>query len=321
MAGRFYWKILTIIIAIFVTSVAFPADSFAFKHHRHKKHVALSISPQFSALVVDGKTGAVLYQQNANAIRYPASLTKMMTLYLAFEALDKGRLHMNESLPVSAYAAAQPQTNISLSEGDRLPVRTAIESIVVRSANDSAMVLAEYLGGSAQHFAQMMTAKAHELGMSNTVFYNPNGLPDPRQHTTAMDMAKLGIALRRDFPDYYPFFKLESFSYAGVTYPGHNHVMERYDGVDGIKTGYIRASGYNLVTSAHKNGYSIVAVIMGGKTIQSRDDQMISLLDRTFDQLAGNHSDNGIVRKTSSLTANNDNNEDWPTAPQSAKSF
>jgi len=319
MAGRFYWIVL--ITAIFAVSAVFPAESFASKKHHHKTHYApLSPSIHFSALVVDGKTGAVLYQQNANAIRFPASLTKMMTLYLTFEALETGKLNMNQSLPVSSFAAGQPQTNISLSEGERLPVKTAIESVVVRSANDSATVLAEHLGGSVPHFAQMMTAKAHALGMSNTMFYNPNGLPDPRQHTTAMDMARLAIALRRDFPEYYPFFKLTSFTYAGVTYPGHNHVMERYDGVDGVKTGYIRASGYNLVTSAHKNGYSIVAVIMGGRTIQSRDDQMISLLDRTFDELGNGHASNTSNKKNDSLAAN-DNDEVWPSQPQTPKAF
>lgn len=241
---------------------------------------------QYSALVVDASSGKVIYSENAGGIRFPASLTKMMTLYLTFDALKHGTLSLNDRVPVSAKAAGQPQTNIALNEGDRLPVRTAVESVVVRSANDSAMVLAEALGGTEWNFALMMTKKAHELGMKNTVFRNPSGLPDNRQYTTAYDMARLAIALRRDFPEYYSFFKLTSFAYNGITYPGHNHVMERYDGVDGVKTGYTRASGYNLVTSARKDGMNLVAVVMGGSTINARDDQMIALLDDAFEKLS-----------------------------------
>ena len=240
---------------------------------------------RFSALVVNANNGQILYEKNAGATRYPASLTKMMTLYLAFEALKKGELDMSDRLPVSEKAAGQPQTNISLNAGDRLPLKTAIESLVVRSANDSSVVLAEALGGTTWNFALMMTQKARALGMKNTVFRNPNGLPDNQQYTTAYDMAKLGIALRRDFPEYYPMFKITSFSYDGVTYPGHNRVMQRYDGVDGIKTGYIRASGFNLVTSVKKDGYNLVAVIMGGSSAAARDNAMIDMLDRTFAQL------------------------------------
>lgn len=240
---------------------------------------------RFAALVVDAGTGRVLYEKNAGAVRYPASLTKMMTLYLTFDALKKGKLRMEQSLPVSAKAAGQPQTNISLSKGDKLPVRTAIESVVVRSANDSSVVLAEAIAGTEWNFALSMTKKARELGMKNTVFRNPNGLPDNKQHTTAYDMARLGIALRRDFPEYYHFFSLQSFEWAGVTYPGHNRVMERYDGADGIKTGYIRASGFNLVTSVKREGHNLIGVILGGASANSRDNQMIAMLDRTFAKL------------------------------------
>ena len=243
-------------------------------------------APPYSALVVNADNGHIIYQKNANGLRYPASLTKMMTLYLTFDALKHGKLSMDQRVPVSAKAASQPQTNISLDRGSRIPVKKAIESLVVRSANDSAVVLAEAIGGTTWNFALQMTKKAHELGMNNTVFRNPNGLPDNRQHTTALDMAKLAIALKRDFPDYFHFFSMQSFDYDGVTWPGHNHVMERYpDMVDGIKTGYIRASGFNLVTSAHHDGHNVVAVIMGGPTAQKRDQQMVSLIDRGFEQL------------------------------------
>jgi D-alanyl-D-alanine carboxypeptidase len=239
----------------------------------------------YAALVVDAGTGQVLYEKNAGNIRYPASLTKMMTLYLTFDALKRRVLEMDQELLVSAKAASQPQTNISLDKGDRLDVRTAIESLVVRSANDSAMVLGEGLGGTEFNFALMMTQKARELGMKNTVFRNPSGLPDDKQYTTAYDMARLAIALRRDFPEYYHFFKMTSFTHNGVTYPSHNRVMERYAGADGVKTGYIRASGFNLVTSAERNGHRLVAVVMGGTSATSRDREMISLLDRTFAKL------------------------------------
>ncbi len=260
-------------------------------HHKTSKSKKKSSSPsaeRFSALVVDANTGRILYEKNAGGIRYPASLTKMMTLYLTFDALKNGKLDMDDTIPVSKKASEQPQTNISLSAGDKLPVKTAIASVVVRSANDSAVALAEALGGTTWNFALMMTQKARALGMKNTVFRNPNGLPDNQQYTTAYDMARLGIALRRDFPEYYHFFKMQSFSYDGVTYPGHNRVMQRYDGVDGIKTGYIRASGFNLVTSVKKDGYNLVAVIMGGSSATSRDDAMINMLDRTFAQLETN---------------------------------
>lgn len=240
---------------------------------------------RFSALVVDADNGHILYEKNAGGIRYPASLTKMMTLYLTFDALKKGKLDMDDTLPISEKAAEQPQTNISLTAGQRLPIKTAIESVIVRSANDSSVVLAEALGGTVWNFSLMMTQKARALGMKDTVFRNPNGLPDNQQFTTAYDMAKLGIALRRDFPQYYPMFKIQSFSYDGVTYPGHNRVMQRYAGVDGIKTGYIRASGFNLVTSIRKDGHNLVAVIMGGNSASSRDDAMIDMLDRTFAKL------------------------------------
>jgi len=241
--------------------------------------------PKYAAVVVDADTGQVLFQNNAGNTRFPASLTKMMTLYLTFDAIKHGKFTLDDTLAVSEKAASQPQTNIALNAGDRLPVRAAIESLVVRSANDSAMVLAEALGGTEWNFALMMTQKAHELGMKDTVFRNPSGLPDNKQRTTAYDMARMGIALKRDFPEYYPFFSQTNFTYNGVEYPGHNRVMERYSGADGIKTGYTRASGFNLVTSAKRAGHNLVAVVMGGKSANIRDNQMINLLDRTFAKL------------------------------------
>jgi D-alanyl-D-alanine carboxypeptidase len=269
-------------------SVKSSSYSKSIKVKGKKRYVRKSTRPapdRFAALVVDANTGRVLYEKNAGNTRYPASLTKMMTLYLTFDALKRGEISMDDALPVSLKAASQPQTNIGLEAGDRLPVRSAIESLVVRSANDSSIVLAEAIGGTEWNFALLMNKKARELGMHNTMFRNPNGLPDNKQHTTAYDMARLAIALRRDFPEYYPFFKLQEFSYGGVSYNTHNHVMERYDGADGVKTGYINASGFNLVTSVRRDGYMLVAVVMGGTSASARDNYMIGLLDRTFADL------------------------------------
>lgn len=264
-----------------VAASGFHADDAQAKSSksRHRK------TNKYAALVVNADTGQVLYEKYADDSRYPASLTKMMTLYLTFDALKSGEIALNDKMKVSAKAAAQPQTNISLDKGDYISVKAAIESLVVRSANDAAMVLAEFLGETEWNFALAMTKKARELGMKDTIFRNPSGLPDNKQHTNAYDMARLAIALRRDFPEYYHFFKLKQFTWNGITYKGHNHVMAKYPGVDGVKTGYIRASGYNLVTSATKNGHHLVAVVMGGRTISSRDNKMISLLDTTFASL------------------------------------
>ena len=243
-------------------------------------------NPKYAGIVIDADTGQVLYESHADARRYPASLTKMMTLYMTFDALERGKLKLDDKLRVSEKAASQPQTNIGLSPGEKISVDELIRSLVVRSANDSAVVLAEGIGKSEWNFAVRMTSKASELGLEHTVFRNPHGLPDSKQVTTARDMAKLGLALKRDFPQYYDYFKTTSFSHKGRTYTTHNHVMKDYDGVDGIKTGYIRASGFNLVTSAHKDGYNLVAVVMGGVTSKRRDNHMKSLLDRSFTQLA-----------------------------------
>lgn len=241
-------------------------------------------TPRHAALVINADNGKILLNESAYAIRYPASLTKMMTLYLTFEALKSGKLQWNKMLPASSLAAMQPQTNISLQEGDRISVQTAVLALIIRSANDASVVLAEALGGSKENFAYMMTEKARDLGMKNTVFRNPNGLPDKDQHTTAYDMAMLGIALRKDFPEYYSLFKTQQFSYNGRTYKGHNKVLNRLDGVDGIKTGYIGASGFNLVSSIKKDGVNLVGVVLGGRSGAERDNYMVSILKKNYDE-------------------------------------
>ena len=301
-------KRITIIIFALLFTVTQADSVFAqdstnnHKKHktRHKKHSkVVYMRPAPSSFIIDADTGKVLESENADSLRYPASLTKMMTLYLTFEAIKKGELKLGQVIYASEHSAGQPQTNIALKAGEAITVKDAILSIVVRSANDSAVTLGEALGGTESGAAIKMTQKARQLGMKNTVFRNSSGLPDPGQHTTARDMAILGIALRRDFPQYFPFFKTESFSYRGKTYITHNHVMMRYEGVDGIKTGFIRASGFNLVTSANRDGHHLIGVVMGGSTWRSRDDKMIALLDKTFTQLAATPNS-----KKSQLAAN-----------------
>lgn len=252
--------------------------------------------PRYAAIILNPVTGEIYHQQNADAKRYPASLTKMMTLYLLFEALEKNKISMGTDMDVSALAARQPRTNLSLREGDEIDVETAIKSLIVLSANDVSVVVAEKLGGDVDSFAEMMTSKARALGMRNTVFRNANGLPNTAQYTTARDMAKLGIALKRDFPKYYRYFSTLQFSHNGATYYTHNRVMLRYAGVDGIKTGYIGMSGFNLVTSVVRGGRPLVGVVMGGSTGRWRDNRMIELLDQSYQTI----SSRGAVKGRSS---------------------
>ncbi len=239
---------------------------------------AMAFAAQYSALVVDARTGKTLYSKHANSRRYPASLTKMMTLYLTFEALAKGRISKSTPVVFSANAAAEPPTKLGVRKGGSVTVETAILSMVTKSANDSATAMGELLGGSEANFAHMMTAKARQLGMKSTVFRNAHGLPDSGQFTTAHDMALLGIALREHFPQYYDYFSVRSFKYGKRRINGHNRLLGRIKGVDGIKTGYTRASGYNLVSSVKSDGRLLVAVVMGGKTGRSRDNEMAHLI-------------------------------------------
>ncbi|WP_244424001.1 D-alanyl-D-alanine carboxypeptidase family protein [Phyllobacterium sp. YR531] len=231
-----------------------------------------------AAIVVDANTGKTLYSSNADAKRYPASLTKMMTLYMLFDAMAAGKVSKSTPIPVSAYAAAQPPTKIGFQPGQTISAEAAILSLITKSANDSATAIGEYLGGSEQRFAVMMTNKARQLGMRNTQFRNANGLPDGQQHSTARDLAVLGIALREHFPQYYSYFSTRSFSYRGRRIVGHNRLLGKVEGVDGIKTGYTRMSGFNLVSSVNTDGKKLVAVVMGGTSGGSRDAQMAKLI-------------------------------------------
>jgi len=252
-------------------------------------------APTNSSIVIDATSGQVLLQSNADAPTFPASLTKMMTLYLLFEAMQKGAVKLDQPLPVSANAASMPATNLALSAGDTITVATAIQAMIIRSANDVAVVVAEGLSGSEAAFAQKMNAKALALGMTQTVFRNPNGLPDPWQHTTARDIATLALALHRDFPQYYPFFAQVRFNFHGRTYVTHNRFMLHYPGADGLKTGYIHLSGFNLAASAMRNGRRIVAVIMGGRSPSMRDAAMWALLDRGFGTATPKTQNNALL--------------------------
>lgn len=247
---------------------------------------SVQANPRYAAIVVDATSGEVLHAANAEAPRYPASLTKMMTLYLLFEALDEGRLDLDQPLPVSRQAAAMPASKLWLAAGDSIPVRDAIPALIIRSANDVAVVVAEALGGSEAGFARMMTAKARELGMLDTRFRNASGLPDDLQVTTARDMANLAVRLMADFPHYYDNFGRTRFSFRGNQHNGHNRLLSNYDGADGLKTGFIRASGFNVATSARRGDRRLLAVVMGGFTAHSRDAHMTTLLDNGFQRLA-----------------------------------
>jgi len=242
-------------------------------------------APKYAEFLVDGETGRILHQENASETRYPASLTKMMTIYLAFEQIKAGNMRMGQDLRVSAYAASMPKTNLALSPGDRITVRDAILGLIVHSANDAAVVLAENIGGDEDRFARLMTERARQLGMKNTTFKNASGLHDPAQVTTAKDMALLGIALKRHYPEYYNMFSRTYFTYNGRTMQSHNRVTKSYSGAEGLKTGFIRASGFNLVTSASRHEGNLVGVVIGGRSAAGRDERMKELLDKGFDKL------------------------------------
>jgi D-alanyl-D-alanine carboxypeptidase len=276
-------KIFCIIIVL--AALLIPSDASAKRHHHkphHKAKLTVDSEATYADIVIDAETGLVLHATNPERLRHPASLTKMMTLYLTFQALDSGRLHLNQYLPISVNAAEQPPSKLGLRPGQRIRVEDAILGLVTESANDDAVVLAEWMGGSENGFGQMMTRQAHALGMKNSRFENPSGLPDPDQITTARDMAVLGHALIYHFPQYYPYFSHDSFTYAGIYHHNHNHLMERYDGMDGIKTGYIRASGFNLVASAKRGQTRLIGVVFGGHSTLARDNRMAQLLDQSF---------------------------------------
>lgn len=253
---------------------------------------------QQSHIILDHDSGAVLDASEADKRAFPASLTKMMTLYLTFRALESGQVTLRTRLPVSSRAARMPPTKLGLKPGTTLKVEDAVLGLVTRSANDAATVLAEGLGGSESRFALLMTRTARRLGMSRTVFKNASGLPDRGQFSTARDLARLATHLIADYPKYYPYFSRAGFSLGGRAYANHNRLLESYAGMDGLKTGYTRASGFNLAASAVRDGRRLVAVVLGGGTAQARDGRMAGLLDVGFKQLERQRATPALVAMT-----------------------
>jgi D-alanyl-D-alanine carboxypeptidase len=239
-------------------------------------------APPYAEILVDPSTGAVLHAVNADALTQPASLTKMMTLFLAFDALDKGELTLDQMIPVSRRAQNMAPSRLGLVAGTTVRVEDAILGLVTRSANDAAVVLAEAIGGTEEQFAEMMTTKARILGMRNTSFRNASGLPNTRQTTTARDIATLSQALIKGHARHFPYFSRTSFTYNGAPVQTHNRLMTRYDGMDGIKTGFVNASGFNLAGTAVRNGKRMIAVVLGGRTSKERDNRVAALLDHGF---------------------------------------
>src|SRR5215471_10446370 len=239
---------------------------------------AENYSPPTASIVVDGYSGAVLQASNPDALRHPASLTKIMTLYLLFERLEAGKIELDSPLKVSEHASEQAPTKLGLKPGQTIAVEDAIKAIVTKSANDAAVAVVENLAGDEDHFAKLMTQKARALGMTRTTYTNASGLPDDDQITTARDQALLGRLIQKRFPHHYKYFSTESFVYHGAMMRNHNHLLGAIEGVDGIKTGFTQASGFNLVTSVHRDGRYIVAVVMGGRSSLERDAQMRELI-------------------------------------------
>jgi D-alanyl-D-alanine carboxypeptidase len=256
------------VLAIFVAAVAFSASALAAK---------------YSSVVIDAQTGQVVSEYDADSPNFPASLTKMMTLYLTFEALEHHTVSLDTVFPVSAHAAAQEPTKLNLVAGQTIAVHDLILGLVTQSANDAAVVLSEGLGGTEAAFAEKMTNTARAMGMDNTTFHNASGLPNPFQKTTARDLSKLARRLYIDFPREYAYFGTEAFTYHGVTYGNHNHLMSSFAGMDGIKTGFIHASGFNLAASAVRNDRRLIGVVMGGVSAHARDMKMAALLNAAFD--------------------------------------
>ncbi|GAA3851939.1 D-alanyl-D-alanine carboxypeptidase [[Pseudomonas] carboxydohydrogena] len=278
------------------------------RHHRHHRvHVKhSSYNPPFASIVVDANSGGTLQSTNADALRHPASLTKIMTLYMLFEQLESGKLRLDSQLEVSRHASVQAPTKLGLRPGQTIRVEDAIKGIVTRSANDAAVVVAEAIGGSEENFCKMMTRKARALGMSKTTYVNASGLPDDDQITTARDQATLGRAIQDRFPTYYRYFSTSVFTWRGSPIRNHNHLLGQMDGVDGIKTGYVRASGFNLVTNIRRGNRHLVGVVLGGRSGGSRDATMRRLLAEHLDEGATRRTVAAITERNPSRTASDE---------------
>jgi D-alanyl-D-alanine carboxypeptidase len=286
-----------LLMAAVILSFLLPADALA---ARPKKS---SGNPRYGAIVMDADTGAVLFQSGADKTLHPASLAKMMTLALTFDALERGELRLRDRVTVSRHAASMVPSKLGIDPGSSIRVEDAIYAIVTKSANDVAVALAERVGGGTEsRFAVMMNRKAAEIGMNNTHFVNASGLHHPRQVTTPRDMAKLARYILAAYPEYYHYFSTRQFTYHGLTHRNHNRLMESYKGMDGFKTGYVAASGFNLVASAKRGNHRLIGVVFGGQSANSRNAHMATLLNRGFERVGS---------PSSMLVAANDN----PTRP------
>ena len=298
VAGKAQLVVRCMAVVVVLVLAVSPSDAFSKAKSKGKK--AASAGRPYSALIIEADTGRIVHDESGDAIRHPASLTKMMTLYLAFQAIENKVIRLDTMLPVSANAASQSPSKLGLRAGERIQAYDAMMALVTQSANDASVVLAEALGGTVGNFARMMVEQARALGMNKTVFRNPNGLPDPQQVTSARDMAILGHALIYHYPGFYGYFSRTSFTYKGRSYNNHNHLMKRYEGMDGIKTGYINASGFNLVASAERNNKRLIGVIFGGRSAVSRDNKLSNLLDLAFEKVQ-----TGAVRQAGFVTLPN----------------
>src|SRR5712675_2137108 len=292
-------------------AIAFTSDSAeARRYHRHRHYAhhhshhsdddSDSYSPQFSSIIVDANSGATLASTSPDSLRHPASLTKIMTLYLLFERLDAGKMKLDTEMDVSEHASEQAPTKLGLKPGQTIKVEDAIKGLVTRSANDAAVVIAETIAGDEDDFAKLMTRKARALGMTKTVYRNASGLPNDEQITTARDQATLGRAIQDRFPRYYRYFSTTSFAYRGQSIRNHNRLLGNVEGVDGIKTGYTRASGFNLVTSMRRGNRHLVGVVLGGRSGGSRDTIMRGLLAENLEKAATKRTVAAITERNSS---------------------
>src|SRR4051812_12899209 len=295
-------------LATLTTAVIFTTDAADARRYRHRHHVRhhearQSYSPAFSSIIVDGNSGATLSANNPDASRHPASLTKIMTLYLLFERLDAGTINLDSEMRVSERASEQAPTKLGLRPGQTIRVEDAIKGLVTRSANDAAVVIAETIAGDETEFAKLMTRKARSLGMTRTIYRNASGLPNDDQVTTARDQSTLGRAIQDRFPRYYRYFSTTAFNYHGQSIRNHNHLLGNVEGVDGIKTGYTRSSGFNLVTSMRRGNRHLIGVVLGGRSGGSRDAIMRNLLAENLDKAATTHTVAAVTERNGSDAA------------------
>src|SRR5882762_7353036 len=307
-------------LATITTAIIFTTDAADARRHRSRYPVRQqeSYSPAFSSIIVDGNSGATLSANNPDASRHPASLTKIMTLYLLFERLDAGKIKLDTDMEVSEHASEQAPTKLGLRPGQTIRVEDAIKGLVTRSANDAAVVIAEAIAGDEGDFAKQMTRKARALGMTRTVYRNASGLPDDNQVTTARDQSTLGRAIQDRFPRYYRYFSTTAFNYHGHSIRNHNHLLGNVEGVDGIKTGYTRASGFNLVTSMRRGNRHLVGVVLGGRSGGSRDAIMRNLLAENLEKAATKRTVAAITERKAS-EANTDVAEAEAASTQTAQ--